>query len=55
MFRIAKQKRKDKRVVDGPNFIKSDTGEIEVEGTKVCERRKQYFGALLNGENESEL
>ena len=55
MFRIAKQMRKDKRDVDGTNVIKSDTGETKVEGAVVCERWKEYFEALLNGENESEL
>ena len=38
MFRIAKQTRKDKRDVIGTNFIKSDTGEIKVEGAEVWEK-----------------
>ena len=53
--RIAKLMRKDKRDVVGTNFIKSDTGEIKVQGDEVCERWKECFKALLNGENESEL
>ena len=40
--------------MDGTNFIKSDTGEIKVERAAVCGRWKEYFDALLNGENESE-
>ena len=36
MFRIAKQMRKDKRDVDGTNFIESVTGEIKVKGAQVC-------------------
>ena len=55
MFRIAKQMRKDKRYMVGTNFIKSDTGGIQVERAEVCERLKEYFEALINGENESEL
>ena len=47
--------RKDKRDVVGTNFIKSDTGEIKVEGAEVCERWKEYFEALLNGESELEM
>ena len=55
MFRIAKQIRKDKRDVVGIFFIKSDTGGIKVARAEVCQRWKEYFEALLNGENESEL
>ena len=55
MFRIAKQMRKEKIDVDGTNFIKSDTGEIKVEGAEVCGRWKEYFAAFLNWENVSEL
>ena len=55
MFRISKQMRKVKRDVDGTHFIKSDTFEIKVEGVEVCERWKEYFEALLIGENENEL
>ena len=55
MFRVAKQMRKDRRDVEGTNFIKSDTGEIKIEATEVCERWRVYFEVLLNGENESEF
>ena len=55
MLRVAKQMRKDKIDKDGPNSIKIDIGETNVEGTEVCGRWKEYFGALLNLENESEL
>ena len=45
----------EKRDVVGTNFIKNDTGEMKVEEAEVCERWKECFEALLNGENESEL
>ena len=54
-FRTAKQMRKGKSDVDGTNFIKSDTGEIKVEGAEVCGSWKEYFEPPQNGENESEL
>ena len=38
MFSKEKLMRKDKRDVYGTNFIKSDTGEIKIEGTEVCLR-----------------
>ena len=38
MFRVAKQMRKDRRDVEGTNFIKSDIGEIKIEATEVCGR-----------------
>ena len=41
--------------MDGTNFIKSDTGEIKIERAEVCGRFKEYFEALLNAENVSEL
>ena len=53
MFIVAKQTRKNRRDVEGTNFIKSDTGEIKVEVTEVCGRWREYFEVLLNGENES--
>ena len=41
--------------VDGTNCVKSHTGEIKVEGAEVCGRWKEYFEALLNGENENKF
>ena len=55
MFRVTKQMRKDRRDVEGTNFIKSDTGEIKIEATEVCVRWREYFEVLLNGENESKF
>ena len=53
MFGVPKQMRKDRRDVEGTNFIKSDTGEIKIQATEVCGRWREYFEVLLNGENES--
>ena len=55
MFRMAKQMRKDRRDVEGTNFIKSDTSEIKIEATEVCGRWREYFQVLLNGENKSKF
>ena len=55
MFMVSKQMRKDRRDVEGTNFIKSDTGEIKIEATEVCGRWREYFVVLLNGENESKF
>ena len=35
---IATQRRKNKMDVEGTNFIKGDSGEMNVERVKVCER-----------------
>ena len=55
MFRVAKQIIKDRRDVEGTNFIKSATGKFKIEATEVCGRWREYFEVLLNGENESDL
>ena len=55
IFRVAKQMRKDRRDVEGTNFMKSDTGEIKIEATEVCGRWRKYFDVLLYGENEGEF
>ena len=55
MFGVAKQMRKDRRDVEGTNFIKSNTAEIKIKATEVCGRWREYFEVLLNGENESEF
>ena len=51
MFKVAKQTR-DRKDVQGMNFIKGEDGVIKVDGAEVCETRRGYFQELLNGENE---
>ena len=38
--------RKDRRDVEGTNFIKSDTGEIKIEATEVCGSRWEMEGVF---------
>ena len=55
MFKVAKQMRRDKKDVEGTNFIKGKDGVMKVDGAEVYERWRGYFQELLNGENESEF
>ena len=55
MFKVAKQMRRDRRDVEGTNFIEGEDGVIKVDGGEVCERWRGYFQELLNGENECEF
>ena len=48
IFRIAKQKKKERKDITGTNCLKGDNGELLVsEG-----RWREYFEKLLNEENE---
>lgn len=53
MFKLAKQMKKDKKDIQGTNFIKDDDGVIKIEEDEVAERWRTYFHQLLNDENES--
>ncbi len=53
MFRIAKQMKKDKKDVQGINYIKDENGAIKIEEAEVRDRWKRYFEELLNDENEN--
>ena len=55
MFRVAAQMKKDKSDILGSNFIKNESGGIEVREEKVQEVWKSYFQKLLNEENENEI
>ena len=41
--------------MQGTNFFKSDTGEIKVEGVKICGSWTEYFEVLLSWDNDREL
>ena len=51
IFKVAMQMRRDRKDVEGINFIKGEDRVIKVDGAEVCERWKGYFQELLNGEN----
>ena len=55
IFRVAAQMRKDKKDIQGANFIKDEDGSILVEQTAVAERWRKYFQELLNGEFENDI
>ena len=55
MFKVAKRMKRDRKDVEGTNFIKGDDEVIKVDGAEVCERWSGYFQELLNGENECEF
>ncbi len=52
IYRISKQREKERRDVMGMKVVKSKDGTILVEGEKVKERWKEYFEELLNVEND---
>ena len=55
MFKVAEQMRRDRKYVEGTNFIKGEDVVIKVDGAEVCERWRGYFQELQNGENECEF
>ena len=52
IFRIAKQKKKERKDITGTNCLKGDNGELLVCEEQVSGRWREYFEKLLNEENE---
>ena len=52
IFRIAKQKKKERKDITGTNCLKGDNGELLVSEEQVSDRWRAYFEKLLNEENE---
>ena len=52
IFRIAKQKKKERKDITGTNCLKGDNGELLVSEEQVSDRWRKYFEKLLNEENE---
>ena len=52
IFRIAKQKKKERKDIIGTNCLKGDNGELLVSEEQVSDRWREYFEKLLNEENE---
>ena len=52
IFRIAKQKKKERKDKTGTNCLKGDNGELLVSEEQVSDRWREYFEKLLNEENE---
>ena len=52
IFRIAKQKKKERKDITGTNCLKGDNGELLVCKEQVSDRWRGYFEKLLNEENE---
>ena len=52
IFRIAKQKKKERKDITGTNCLKGDNGELLVSEEQVSGRWREYFEKLLNEENE---
>ena len=52
IFRIAKQKKKERKDITGTNCLKGDNGELLVSEEQVSDRWREYFEKLLNEENE---
>ena len=52
IFRIAKQKKKERQDITGTNCLKGDNGELLVSEEQVSGRWREYFEKLLNEENE---
>ena len=55
LFRVASQMRKDKKDIQGANFIKDEDGSILVEQTAVADRWGKYFEQLLNDEFANDI
>ena len=55
VFRIAKQKKKERKAITGTNCLKGDNGELLVSEEQVSGRWKEYFEKLLNEENDWKL
>lgn len=49
MFRIAKQMQKDRKDIQGTNYIKDSNNNIKIDEHEVAERWRVYFEGLLNG------
>ena len=52
IFRIAKQKKKERKDITGTNCLKGDNGELLVSEEQVSDRWREYFEKLLNEEND---
>ena len=52
IFRIAKQKKKERKDITGTNCLKKDNGELLVSEEQVSDRWREHFEKLLNEENE---
>ena len=52
IFRIAKQKKKERQDITCTNCLKGDNGELLVSEEQVSGRWREYFEKLLNEENE---
>ena len=52
IFRIAKQKKKERKDITGTNCLKGDSGDLQVSEEQVSDRWREYFEKLLNEENE---
>ena len=54
IFRIAKQKKKERKDITGTNCLKGDNGELLVSEEQVSDRWREYFEKLLNEERNEE-
>ena len=52
IFRITKQKKKERKDITGTKCLKGDNGELLVSEEQVSDRWREYFEKLLNEENE---
>ena len=52
IFKIAKQKKKERKDITGTNCLKGDNGELLVSEQQVSDRWREYFEKLVNEENE---
>ena len=52
IFRIAKQKKKERKDITGTKCLKGDNGKLLVSEEQVSGRWREYFEKLLNEENE---
>ena len=52
IFRIAKQKKKERKDITGTNCLKGDNGELLVSEEQASGKWREYFEKLLNEENE---
>ena len=52
IFRIAKQKKKERKDITGTKCLKGDNGELLVSEEQVSGRWREYFKKLQNEENE---
>ena len=52
IFRIAKQKKKERKDMMAINCLKGDNGNLLVSEEQVSDRWREYFEKLVNEENE---